>query len=182
MEDNRQLSECKPARLEPQMVAERAAGNDARSRSGASGPNRAGREHSALERAIAGLNSVPREELVESWVRTHRCPPPKGISRRLLELSAAYALQVKWLGGLKPSLRKALRAALDPNAAGSKPNAPGAPLKPGTQLIRVWNGRTHHVDVVEGGFVWDERRFRSLSAIALEITGARWSGPRFFGL
>jgi hypothetical protein len=182
MEDNRPLSERKPARVRPQSIAECGSADDARSRSGTPGPNRAGRAHSALETAIARLNSLPREELVQSWVRTYHRPPPKGISRRLLELSAAYALQAKSFGGLKPNLRKALTAALAPNAAGSKPNVPGGSLKPGTQLIRVWNGRTHHVDVIEGGFVWNSRRFRSLSAIALEITGARWSGPRFFGL
>src|SRR3954454_3628762 len=115
MEDNRQPSECKPTRVKPQTVAERAAGNDARSRSGASAPNRPRREHSALERAIAGLNMLSREELVQSWVRTYHHSPPKGISRRLLELSAAYALQAKAFGGLKPSLRNALRAALDPS-------------------------------------------------------------------
>jgi hypothetical protein len=182
MGDNRPLSERKPARVRPQSIAECGSADDARSRSGAPGPNRAGNAHSAPETAIARLNSLPREELVQSWVRTCHRPPPKGISRRLLELSAAYALQAKSLGGLKPSLRRALTAAHDPRAAGSKPKAPGAPLKAGTQLVRVWNGRTHHVDVIEGGFVWNDRKFRSLSAIALEITGARWSGPRFFGL
>ena len=55
-------------------------------------------------------------------------------------------------------------------------------LAPGTRLVREWNGKTHHVDVVDSGFVWNGASHRSLSAIAREITGARWSGPRFFGL
>jgi hypothetical protein len=52
----------------------------------------------------------------------------------------------------------------------------------GTRLTREWHGRTHHVEVVDGGYIYKERRYRSLTAIAREITGAAWSGPRFFGL
>lgn len=181
MQHNRALSGCRSAGLNPQTVAQPVTNLD-RLRPSASGPNRTRSAHSALEKEIARLSSLRREDLVQSWVRTCHRPPPKGISRRLLELSAAYALQAKAFGGLKPNLRKALTTALEPNAAASKPNIPGGSLKPGTQLVRVWNGRTHHVDVIEGGFIWNDRRFRSLSAIALEITGARWSGPRFFGL
>jgi hypothetical protein len=55
-------------------------------------------------------------------------------------------------------------------------------LKAGTRLIREWNGIVHQVDVVEGGFVWNDRTMNSLSAVARAITGANWSGPRFFGL
>ena len=54
--------------------------------------------------------------------------------------------------------------------------------RPGTRLVREWNGRTHVVDVIEDGFVFDGKTYRSLSAIAKRITGAHWSGPRFFGL
>ena len=54
--------------------------------------------------------------------------------------------------------------------------------RPGTRLVREWNGRTHIVDVSEDGFVFDGKTYRSLSAIAKRITGAHWSGPRFFGL
>jgi hypothetical protein len=72
-------------------------------------------------------------------------------------------------GGLATSRRKAV--------ADLSSNSPT-----GTRLVREWNGKTHHVDVVQSGFVWNGGRYGSLSAIAREITGARWSGPRFFGL
>jgi hypothetical protein len=55
-------------------------------------------------------------------------------------------------------------------------------IKPGTRLVREWNGRTHHVEVLDKGFRWNDRTYRSLSSIAKAITGAHWSGPRFFGL
>ena len=57
-----------------------------------------------------------------------------------------------------------------------------AALPPGARLIRQWNGRQHFVDVVEGGYVLEGKTYRSLSAVARKITGAHWSGPRFFGL
>ena len=53
---------------------------------------------------------------------------------------------------------------------------------PGARLIREWNGRRYVVEVVKDGFVMDGMSYRSLTAIAFSITGARWSGPRFFGL
>jgi 16S rRNA G527 N7-methylase RsmG len=52
----------------------------------------------------------------------------------------------------------------------------------GARLIREWNGKEHVVDVTDEGFVWRDRTWRSLSAIAKEITGTKWSGPRFFGV
>lgn len=55
-------------------------------------------------------------------------------------------------------------------------------LKPGSRLVREWNGVVHRVDVAEGGFIWNGQTLKSLSAVARAITGARWSGPRFFGL
>ena len=55
-------------------------------------------------------------------------------------------------------------------------------LKSGARLLRAWNGVTHEVLIVEDGFLWAGKTWRSLSAIAREITGTRWSDPRFFGL
>lgn len=57
-----------------------------------------------------------------------------------------------------------------------------AAAKPGSHLVREWNGRTYQVEVVDGGYIMDGRSWRSLSAVARYITGARWSGPRFFGV
>ena len=60
--------------------------------------------------------------------------------------------------------------------------APRVSVKPGTRLVREWNGQTHTVLVHPEGVEWRGRRYRSLSVVAREITGAHWSGPRFFGL
>jgi hypothetical protein len=54
--------------------------------------------------------------------------------------------------------------------------------RPGTILVREWQGTTHHATVVADGFVWNGRSYSSLSAIARAITGTKWNGYRFFGL
>ncbi len=55
-------------------------------------------------------------------------------------------------------------------------------IAPGARLIREWNGQTHVIDVIESGYVFEAKVYPSLTAIAGKITGAHWSGPRFFGL
>ena len=134
---------------------------------------------SSLEAKIGGVAALSRDELVAEWVEAHGHPPPKSIKRGLLERDLAYRLQAKAFGGLKPATSKALiRIAL-----GIEPGlGQQQELRPGARLVRDWNGVTHCVDVVEGGYIWNGKSYRSLSAIARAITGVRWSGPRFFGL
>lgn len=139
----------------------------------------------------AALANLPRSDLVGLWKAHYGTAPPKGISRRLMVLAVIYGQQVAEQGALRPALvqRLAKLSAVRPNSPPSipspgKPNHPGKPtraLSPGARLVREWNGVTHVVDVVEDGYVWKGDRYRSLSAVARAITGARWSGPRFFG-
>jgi hypothetical protein len=89
-----------------------------------------------------------------------------------------YERQVAGNGGLSLRIRRQLRTIVNEERA----VAPGVRLKPDARLVREWNGVSHVVDRVEEGFVYRGRTYTSLSAIAREITGARWSGPRFFGL
>jgi hypothetical protein len=132
------------------------------------------------------LGTCPRAELIELWEAAYRRPPPKGISRRLLEYAAAYHIQAQRYGGLKPSTRRKLLQIAQQHRASKESGQPvpkkRARLAPGTRLIRDWHGRTHTVDVLDGGFRYDDRTYKSLSEIARLITGAHWSGPRFFGL
>ncbi len=139
------------------------------------------------------VRELTREQLVIFWQRRWRRPPPKGVSRRLLECNAAWLLQAEGLGGVGAATRRRLNELAEAreddrgttDAARkpvSGPKVSRRPLRPGSRLIRQWQGRTHVVDVVDDGFSYDGRNFSSLTAIAFEITGARWSGPRFFGL
>ncbi len=136
-----------------------------------------------LEREIGALADLTRPVLVERWQALYRTDPPKGLSRRLLILAITYRMQAKRYGGLTPAAQRKL-AGNGGNGArpnGRKPKT-SSRLASGTRLIREWNGITHVVDVVDGHFVWNGTRYDSLSAVARAITGARWSGPRFFAL
>jgi hypothetical protein len=126
-----------------------------------------------------------RADLIETWIADHGASPPKGLSTRLLSLSAAYEAQVRDHGGLRPATRKRLLAAAGAakGGGGTKSMATAAcDPAPGTRLVREWQGESHVVDVQDGHVIYDGRTFKSLSAVARAITGARWSGPRFFGL
>ncbi len=136
-----------------------------------------------FEQEIGALADLPRPSLVERWRTRYRTDPPKGISRPLLVRAIAYEMQAKRYGGLKPATDRRLRMFANGTANGDYGGRKTAPtLQSGARLIREWNGVNHVVEVIEGGFLWNGDRHRSLSAIARAITGARWSGPRFFGL
>ena len=136
-----------------------------------------------LEGEIAALAGLPRLCLIDRWQALYGASPPKGLSRRLLILAIAYRMQVKRYGGMTPAARRQLHKAASEEAARREPTTNGASqVAPGTRLIREWNGVTHVVDAIDDGFIWQGARYGSLSAIARAITGARWSGPRFFGL
>lgn len=141
------------------------------------------------------VRAMTRDDLVVHWQRRWRRPPPKGISRRLLEYNAAWLLQAEAKGGLAAATRRCLdalagtgRSIRDGAAEGRRHlgKVDGTPLRrklrTGSRLVRQWQGHSHVVEVIEGGFTFEGRPYTSLTAIAREITGARWSGPRFFGL
>ena len=146
------------------------------------------------------LTDMSREELVQRWEAIYGSPPPRGIKRPLLERAIAWHLQAKRFGGLPARTTRELRELRTcpnnrreadaeqgvPRARGSSRSSLVSPsrraLRPGMRLVREWQGRTHVVDVTSSGFAWNGGTHRSLSAIARKITGARWSGPRFFGL
>ncbi len=139
-------------------------------------------DHERVAQELSGISQLTREALIKGWRLTHKQSPPKGLSRRLLEYSAAYQLQVKAYGGLKPTIRRKLRQAAGQAGKFVPVTEKSQRLSPGTRLLREWHGRTHTVEVVEDGFLYAGETWKSLSQVARSITGARWSGPRFFGL
>jgi hypothetical protein len=95
----------------------------------------------------------------------------------------AYRVQERAHGGLAPATRRKLRnLAAELEAKGTAVFDPGVALRPGARLVREWAGRTHTVLVLDDSFDYEGERYPSLSKIAAEITGAHWSGPRFFGI
>ena len=135
-----------------------------------------------FEQEVGTLAGLPRTDLVERWQALYGADPPKGVSRPLLVRAVAYQMQAKRYGGLKPATVRQLRMIAAGQTEAGRGNTDNVVLKPGARLVREWNSVTHVVEVVEDGFIWDGERHLSLSAIARAITGARWSGPRFFGL
>lgn len=104
------------------------------------------------------------------------------MSRRLLILAVAYRMQEQALGGLDRGTRRRLDRLTADVAAGRPFATPAIKIKPGTRLLREWHGVVHEVIAAEDGVQYRGKTWPSLSAVAREITGARWSGPRFFGL
>src|SRR6202023_1925062 len=132
-----------------------------------------------VAKALVRLSEVTIFELRGEWRRLHRMPPPMRLSRDLLIRGIIYQLQERAYGGLsKAAVRKLEQAAAD----GATKPVPLISLRPGTRLVREWRGVTHMVLIHADGIEWRGQRYRSLSLVAREITGARWSGPRFFGL
>lgn len=136
-----------------------------------------------LECQLAALSEMGAPELRAEWCRLYRSHPPNLLRRDLLELGVAWKLQERVLGGLSAPTKRQL-AELARTMATKSDLAPArkVTLKPGARLVRAWGGETHEILVVEDGFVWRGKTWRSLSVIAREMTGTHWSGPRFFGL
>jgi hypothetical protein len=108
-------------------------------------------------------------------------PAPPAFGAGLLTRAVAHALQEKAAGGPDKTLQRRI-AQLMNKAASTKARQTAPSVKPGTWLSRTWHGQVHQVIVLESGYEYAGTRYTSLSAIARLITGAGWSGPRFFGL
>ncbi len=137
-----------------------------------------------LSEKLRALGELDTSVLRCEWQRLYRSRPPKHIRRDLLVLAIAWKLQERVYGGLTAAQkRKLARIAEELRKNGDLSGSAAAiRVKPGSKLIREWRGETHTVLVLEDGFEWNGQRRRSLSTIAREITGTRWSGPRFFGV
>jgi len=126
---------------------------------------------------VEQLNNLSRQELRMHFIEMGLGHIPKNASQGFFKGHLAWAAQAIEAGYDPVSLRRNL---VKKAQLAGRPSAPI--YKPGTRLIREWQGVTHEVTIEEKGFIWNGFRYRSLSRIALEITGTKWSGPRFFGL
>jgi len=123
-----------------------------------------------------------RQTLIELWSDAYSQLPPKGISHRLLDYAAAYNEQVSEFGGLSVAARRELsKIATQLTDPVERSSRKSRPLPPGARLVREWQGAVHCVDSLDTGYLYRGIIYGSLSEIARLITGARWSGPRFFG-
>lgn len=155
-----------------------------------------------LSERLNQIRSLEREDLLSLWHKVYDSPPFKGARRGTLLRGVGYAEQAKAQGDLKAKTKRKLikiaQAASassiksvpsDEGKATSKARVPLARAKPalptlqlGSQIVREWNGKTYTVHSTDQGFVLNGVTYTSLSAVAKAITGAHWSGPRFFGV
>jgi len=133
---------------------------------------------------LAALKDMSVPELKAEWQNLFQMPAPNN-SRGFLELRIGYRIQELTYGGPTRATKRALNLLADEvegNAVRRSQIAdPRTPVI-GTRLIREWDGVEHTITVLNEGFDWQGRKFKSLSAVAREITGTRWNGYRFFGL
>ena len=137
----------------------------------------------AVEAELDRLPKTPVVELRKRYRELFRADPPKAFGPDLLRRSIAHTIQEKAYGGLPSSTRRLLGQMV--KAAAAKPNGRlelPQRIKPGSELVRTWQGKTYRVVVLAEGFAYGGKTFSSLSEIASAITGTKWNGPRFFGL
>jgi hypothetical protein len=128
-----------------------------------------------LEEKLDALTTMSSAHLRQHWQKVTGRIVPK-VSDDMLRLALAYEIQVKALGGLSRTTQQKLAQLA---AAKTRTNA----ALPGMRLVREWNGKAYIVTIGDDGIIrWRDREWRSLSEVAREITGTRWSGPAFFGL
>lgn len=125
---------------------------------------------------LAEIEAMKPTALKEEWRKVHGQHPP-AVAASLLARALAYDVQCSAQGGAGARMRQRLMG------VGGGRAAPSPALQPGTQLVREWGGESHHVLMEEKGrCAYRGKSFASLSAVAQHITGAHWSGPRFFGV
>lgn len=136
-----------------------------------------------IEAEIGRVRSMPKAELKVRYRALFKIEPPKAFGPDLLRRSIAYRIQEQAYGGLDPATRRLLNNLMAQQAK-SKDGRIVIPrrIKSGAVLVREWKGQSHRVMVLEEGFAYAGKTYGSLSEIARQITGARWNGPRFFGL
>jgi hypothetical protein len=144
-------------------------------------------KNSALKQ-VADLPNLTSQELKERWRSLYGTEPPQ-YNREHLIKRLAHRIQELTYGGLSETAKQKMRELLEENGfdemGGTGKKRPKANREMpviGTCLIREWRGNRYEVTVVEGGFEFEGRRYRSLTAITKAITGTHWSGPAFFGL
>lgn len=127
---------------------------------------------------ISRLSDLPLKDLKVAWQAEFRRAAPKGMWRDLLLRTLVWRIQERAFGGHDKAILKVLEAYGEKRAGDQRCQR----IKAGTVLIRDFEGVRHTVTILPNGFVWQEKTYSSLSAIARIITGTNWNGPRFFGL
>jgi hypothetical protein len=139
----------------------------------------------ALESEIAHLRGLDLDGLRARWRSLTGRAAPAHVPRTLLLQVLAYRLQAAALGDLAPRTARLLDRLAAPGRSNARAQVPipdRIGIRPGTVLVREWDGTSQRVMVLANGFAWNGNTYKSMSQVARAITGTRWNGPRFFGL
>jgi Protein of unknown function (DUF2924) len=144
-------------------------------------------DRDAVEAEIARLRDLDLAGLRARWRTVFRRAAADHLPRHLLFRVLAYRLQAEHFGHLDKDTQRFLdRVTSGAQTGGEIKAVEGHPsrngLQPGTILVREWNGVLQRVMVLDEHFAWNGTTYRSLTEVAVAMTGTRWSGPRFFGL
>lgn len=131
---------------------------------------------------VSSLDKMNIAELRRAWMRQLAEPLPPLRAPELLRRELAWRLEARIYGDIDARLRLRLDRHGKPSNQRSKQQVRTAATPAGTTLVREWDGIPYSVVVLKDGYLFEGETFRSLSQIARQITGVRWSGPRFFGL
>ena len=141
-------------------------------------------KHNVLNQ-LAELDNLSISELKKKWRSLFETEPPR-YNRTFLVKRLAYRIQELAYGGLSDETKARMDGILKTAGCDELGRLPhkknSSAYLPGTSFIREWRGERHEVLVLADGFEYRGRQFKSLSAIAREITGTRWNGPLFFGV
>ena len=122
---------------------------------------------------LQALEHLNRDALRSLWQSHFGVAVPELCRSALLRQVIAWQMQSTVNGGLTALERRQIQS------GSSKPSMQAST---GSRLVRVWQGKTHQVTVLDNGYLYEGKTWKSLSAIARQITGTPWSGPVFFGL
>ena len=151
---------------------------------------RQGKGYSMIKNEIEELKLLSRDDLIKLWYKYFDEEPPNGTKNEILIKHIAWQIQVKKYGGYSSETLKQLEKLvlkLNNNSEINESDVKNSSrqileIKPGTKLIREFKGKKHEVTALEKGFSYIGKPYKSLSAIANEITGTRWNGKKFFGV
>jgi len=139
--------------------------------------------HDRLSEQIATLPSLNKAQLLVIWAENFSKDPPPNLRKELMVPLLAYRIQEREFGGLSHAARRRLReVAASLNTEKPSQERPDSSSQSGTRLLRMWRGEMHEVKAIGNGYLYRGQTYSSLSRIAREITGTRWSGPLFFGV
>jgi hypothetical protein len=136
----------------------------------------------AVDRRLAQLPAMDRRALEKLWHDLFDRAPSPALRRETLIPILAYRIQEKAFGRLRESTARKLRKLAEEPAGSPRPLLDAMRPKIGTRYVREYHGQLHEVTVLDSGYDYQGNVYGSLTEITQVITGAKWSGPAFFGL